>query len=260
MPSINTHRVAARAVAAAAVVAGLTAAGSGSAVAAAPLVQLQVVGKSGILAGPKKVSAVSFTTVVGSGSKRRNCTVAGGTPLAALKASGITFGIKDFGACSRNIIDSASLYVDSVRSLAGTGMQGWSYKVNNSAGTAGAADPSGPFGAGLLKPNARVLWFWCVYDPTTYACQRNLVITAPAKASLGKPFTVSVKACDDSNSCSAAANVRVSLNGGQSVVTASSGTVTFTASAAGKYAVTASDAASGNPRRPDAFSESVTVS
>ncbi len=260
MPSSHTHRAGSRVAAVGAVIAVSTAFSASAAAAAAPAVQLQVVGKSAILAGPKKVTATSFATVVGAGSKRRNCTIAAGTPLAALKASGITFGLKDFGTCSRKTVDSASLYVDSVRSVVGTGMQGWSYKVNNRAGTAGAADPSGPFGAGLLKSNARVLWFWCVYDPTTYACQRNLVITAPVKASVGKAFTVSVKACDDSNTCIAASKVRVSLDGVQSIETTNTGTASFTASVAGKHVITATDASTGAPRRPDAFSESVTVS
>jgi hypothetical protein len=245
---------------AAAAIAVSSAFSAGTAIAAAPSVQLQVVGKSAILAGPKKVTASSFTTNVGSGSRRRSCTVAAGTPLAAIKAAGITVGIKDFGACSRKAADSASLYVDSIRSVAGTGMQGWSYKVDNRAGTAGAADPSGPFGSGLIKSGSRVLWFWCVYDPTTYACQRNLVITAPARGSVGVPLTVSVKACDDSGACIAASNVRVSIDGSESVVTSNAGTASFTPAAAGKHVVTAADASSGVARRPDAFSESVTVS
>jgi len=139
-------------------------------------------------------------------------------------------------------------------------MEGWSYKVDNRAGTAGAADPAGPFGAGMLKPNSRVLWFWCVYDPTTYACQRNLVISSPTTAHVGKAFTVSIKACDDSNSCIAAKSVRVSLDGGQSVVTTSSGTASLTAAAAGKHVITATEASTGSPRRPDAFGESISVS
>ena len=257
MPSSHMRRSTAAVVAVGAACAAFSA---GSAVAASPTVQVQVVGRSAIVSGPKKLSASSFTTVVATGSKRRNCTVAAGTPLAALKATGITVGIKDFGACSRKPADSASLYVSSIRAVAGTGMEGWSYKVNNRAGTAGAADPTGPFGSGLLKANSRVLWFWCVYDPTTYACQRNLVITAPTHASVGVAFTVSVKACDDSNSCVAAANARVSIDGAQSSVTTSAGTASFNPNVAGKHVITASDASSGSPRRPDAFSESVTVS
>ena len=51
---------------------------------------------------------------------------------------------------------------------------GWVYKVGNKAAPAGAADPTGPFGRGLLRSRQRVTWFWCVVEPDGDGCQRTL--------------------------------------------------------------------------------------
>ena len=46
------------------------------------------------------------------------------------------------------------------------------------AATAGAADPSGPFGRGRLKRGQRVTWFYCRLGEG--GCQRTLALTARA--------------------------------------------------------------------------------
>lgn len=201
--------------------------------AAAPSVSVQVTGLGADrLVGPKKVGAASFTRVIGSGSSARNCRIAEGTPLAALRALGVAFVAKDFAKCSLNVVDSASLFVDSIRGLTGTGMQGWSYKVNNRAGTAGAADPSGPFGSGALRAGSQVLWFWCTYDATTYACQPNLVAIAPSMVGKGRRFTVEVRQYDDAGRYKPAADALVKVEGAGQALTGPTGKVTFTAPAA----------------------------
>lgn len=201
--------------------------------AAPPSVSVQVTGLGATrIAGPRTVSPVSFTRTVGSAPSARNCRISQSTPLAALRALGASFVVKDFGKCSLNIVDSASLFVDSIAGLAGTGMQGWSYKVNNRAGTAGAADPNGPFGSGPLRSGSRVLWFWCTYDPTTYACQGNLVVTAPTMVGRGRRFTVEVREYDDAGRSKPAVGVRVKVEGAGEATTGYTGKVVFTAPSA----------------------------
>ena len=42
-----------------------------------------------------------------------------------------------------------------------SGQSGWVYSVDGKTGTAGAADPGGPFGSGTLRGSQKVLWYWC---------------------------------------------------------------------------------------------------
>jgi hypothetical protein len=58
---------------------------------------------------------------------------------------------------------------------ANAGQDGWVYKVGRRTGTAGAADPAGPFGHGRLKYGAHVLWFYCHMQGPS--CQRTLSFT-----------------------------------------------------------------------------------
>ena len=255
MPSMKQSR--GRVAAALAVVAATTCGPVGSASAGyGPKVVTQVVGPNGLVAGPKTAMANAFSLHVGSGSKRHRCSVVQGSPLAALKTTGASVVIKDFGSCSMKSADSASLFVDSLAGFSGTGMEGWSYKVGGKAGTAGAADPAGPFGGGLLRNGAQVLWFWCVYDPVTYECQRSLRINVPALVKANTAFAVSVSALDDSGSAIAAAGARVSITGAPStVVTGADGKATFSLAGVGNHTVTATDANVNQQagRRPDAF-------
>ena len=231
--------------------------------ASGPSVSVQLTGLGATrTAGPKTVSAASFTRSVGTASAARTCRIASGTPLAALRALGVTFVVKDFGRCSLNVIDSASLFVDSVRGVAGTGMQGWSYKVNNRAGSAGAADPKGPFGSGALRSGSKVLWFWCRYDPQTYACQPNLVIVAPTRVGRARTFTVEVREYDDAGKAKPAADALVRIPGVGEATTGPTGKVSFTAlKTVGAMEVKAVEGrmfVSGGGR-PEAFPARVTV-
>jgi hypothetical protein len=190
----------------------------GLASAAPPNVTSMVVSKAGVILQPTTVSAHSFTIPVGS----RKCTVAEGTPLAALKATGIVFHVKDYAKCSTKPSASAGLFLDRILTTSNTGTSGWTFKVNNRAGTAGSADASGPFGNGPLASGDKVVWFWCVFD-ANWACQRNLAISAPSAASPGSTITVTVTAVDDFGAAIPAGRVKITA-GATSVNTASDGT------------------------------------
>jgi hypothetical protein len=104
---------------------------------------------------------------------RRRCLLAPATPLAALVASRVAkLGLKDYGRCSRRVRDAAGLFVRKLGRDANSGQDGWVYKVGHRTGSAGAADPSGPFGHGRLKNGAHVLWFYCHMQGSS--CQRTL--------------------------------------------------------------------------------------
>ena len=230
-----------------------------AAAAGGPKVSVLVTGRAGIVAGPKIVQANAYSTVLGSPRKR--CAVSVGTPLATLKAVGINYHLKDFASCSLKPSDSAGLFVDRIGTIPNTGISGWSFKVNNKAGTAGAADPAGPFGSGLIANGARVLWFWCVYD-INYNCQRNLEIEAPATGAPGASVPVSVRAYDDSGNWIPAASVRVSGPLGSSATNAGGTARVRLPSRSGSFSITAIDglrpAVQGGQRVP-AFPQSIKV-
>ncbi len=104
---------------------------------------------------------------------RRRCIVAPATPLGALVASRVAkIALRDFGHCSRRPRDAAGLFVRKLGPDANRGQDGWVYKAGHKTGSAGAADPSGPFGHGKLKNGAHVLWFYCHMQGSS--CQRTL--------------------------------------------------------------------------------------
>jgi hypothetical protein len=107
---------------------------------------------------------------------RRRCAVPSRTPLAALVRSHVgRIGLRDFGSCSRHARDASGLFVRSIGRDRNRGRNGWEYKVGNKAGTAGAADPTGPFGTGRrLRSGQRVVWFYCVLR--SRGCQRSLAV------------------------------------------------------------------------------------
>ncbi len=160
------------------------------ATAAAPRVQTLVVARDGaILGGPKGVRPARTTVAVG----RARCRVPERTPLAALaalrRAGGPRFTLRRFGGCG-------GLYVSGIAGRQARGRDGWVYKVGRRAGTAGAADPSGPFGAGRLRAGARVLWFWCVMRGG--GCQRTLEARPSARTvRRGGRLRVTVRGYDD---------------------------------------------------------------
>ena len=203
---------------------------TGVAEATPPTVTSMVVSKAGVILQPKSVSAHSFTIPVGS----RKCTIAEGTPLAALKATGIIFHVKDFAKCSTKPAASSGLFVDKILTTPNTGSSGWTFKVNNRAGTAGAADSTGPFGSGPLADGDRVVWFWCVFD-SNWACQRNLVVSVPSLVAPGATFVATVTAVDDFGAAIPAARAKVTV-GAATGLTGNDGKVTLKAPTTGTSA------------------------
>jgi hypothetical protein len=164
---------------------------------------------------------------------RRRCVVGDGTPLAALVASKVAkVGLHDFGACSSRARDAAGLFVRKLGPDANAGQDGWVYKVGRRTGSAGAADPSGPFGHGKLKFGAHVLWFYCHMRGSS--CQRTLsfdeIDTQPPGA-----VVAHVGAYDDRGKGIPAAGVTVHV-GSASGVTDKTGAVTI-AAGVGKHAM-----------------------
>jgi hypothetical protein len=101
--------------------------------------------------------------------------------------------LKDYGSCSAKPADAGGLYVSRIRRDVARGSNGWVYKVGNKVATTGAGDPSGAFGSGLLKPGARVTWFYCRMK--AQGCQRTLAIKPEARG--GGELRVTVRAYDD---------------------------------------------------------------
>src|SRR4051794_39340083 len=138
---------------------------------AAPTVRVMVVGRGGRHYLPPRSVRAATTTVAASGKR---CAVGAATPLAALVARGVALRVRDYGgSCSRRAADSAGLFVFQVGPDRNRGRDGWTYKVGTRAGTAGAADTSGPFGRGRLHGGDHVTWFWCLLARRG-SCQRTL--------------------------------------------------------------------------------------
>jgi len=135
--------------------------------AAAPRVRVAVVGPGGQVLAPTTLRTVPETRArVGA----RTCRVPSASPLGALVRTGRSLTITGDGSCT-----PSAFYVTAVDGRRARGREGWVYKVGTRAGTAGAADPSGPFGTGRrLRSGDRVLWFWCRLG--TGGCQRTLAV------------------------------------------------------------------------------------
>ena len=195
-------------------------------------VDLMVVGKAAVLAGPERVGLKARTAKVGG----KRCAVGRATPLSALIGARVTLHISDRGACSRRAVDAGSLYVERIGPDKARGRAGWIYKVGRKAGTTGAADPSGSFGTGRkLRSRQRVLWFWCVLDLLD-SCQRTLEARPEQRTSApGAPLRVTVRGYDDAGRGAAVAGATVRL-GDATAVTGADGVATVTApGAAGRY-------------------------
>jgi hypothetical protein len=139
-----------------------------SAVAAAtPRVRVAVVGPGEqVLSAPASRAVPATRLRVGA----RTCHIPSATPLGALVATRRPLTVTGDGSCT-----AAAFYVTAVAGRRARGREGWVYKVGARAGTAGAADPSGPFGTGRrLRPGDRVLWFWCRLGAG--GCQRTLAV------------------------------------------------------------------------------------
>jgi hypothetical protein len=177
------------------------AAAAAPAQAAAPKVEQLVVFRNGS-AVQKQVSAAAANVKVG----KKSCAVGAGTALAALVKSKIgAVQLHDYGSCSSNPRDAAGLYVRRIRKDGAHGLNGWVYKVGNKVATAGAGDPSGPFGNGRLKAGARITWFYCRMGSS--GCQRTLGVRA---AALGNgQVRVTVRTYDDRGKSRAAGGATV---------------------------------------------------
>ena len=194
--------------------AGVIAAVAPAAVAvAAPRVKVMVVGRSDLLLAPRTVDARGV--YVRASGKR--CAAGAGTPLAALagarRAGGPSFAVRDYGgSCSGRARDGGALFVTRVGPNRNRGRDGWAYKVGARAGTAGAGDPSGPFGSGLLRAGAKVTWFWCRLSQRG-SCQRTLAVASAGRLSRGGRLRVVVRGYDDFGNARRIRGARVSLGG-----------------------------------------------
>ncbi len=197
-------------------------------------VDVLVVGKRAVLAGPKRVAVPERTVRVAG----RRCAIASRTPLSALLATKLAVKFKDYGACSRRPRDAASLYVRSVAGEPAKGTDGWVYKVGRRAGSGGAADPAGPFGTGRrLRRGADVLWFWCVKDAGD-SCQRTLEVRPDGPVTPGAPLRVVVRGYDDNGDGVPVEGATVRF-GDQLAVSAADGSATLVAPATGAETLTA---------------------
>jgi hypothetical protein len=200
-------------------------------------VEVMVVGKREVLVPAKEVTLKP--RAVGINGKR--CAIGRATPLSALAGTGIPFRLVDYGACSRRPRDAGSLYVRKIGPDRAKGRDGWVYKVGRRSGSAGAADPAGPFGTGRkLRAGQRVLWFWCVKDARD-ACQRTLETSSARAVAPGAPLAVTVRGYDEAGRGVAIGGATVRL-GDATAVTGPGGVATVTAPAAGRYELEASKA------------------
>jgi hypothetical protein len=198
---------------------------------AARTVQVMVVGKTSVLAGPQKVKLTARTVKV----RGKRCATGTRTALSALAATKLPLTFKDYGACSRRPAESGSLYVRSIAGERARGADGWVYKVGRRAGSGGAADPAGSFGTGRkLRRGQHVLWFWCVKDAAD-SCQRTLEVKpARERAEPGAALQVTVRGYDDSGDGVRVEGALVRL-GDAAALTGADGAATLTAPAAGSY-------------------------
>jgi hypothetical protein len=199
----------------------LAAAPAAPATSVAATVDVMVVGKAGVLRGPRAVALRQREVKVG----RRRCAVGRGTPLSVLAGTGLDLKIRDSGACGGRPRDAGGLYVFQVGAEREQGSGGWVYKVGNRAGTTGAGDPSGPFGSGGLRAGQRLLWFWC---RQAGGCQRTLdAVPDRAHARAGERLRVTVRGYDDAGAGVRVVGATVRL-GAATATTGADGTATLT--------------------------------
>ena len=178
-----------RAAIAAAAVAALVAAAPPAGAATYPKVTQLVVFEDGT--SIQKSASTKATTIRVGG---RECTTGSRTALAALvRIKPPKLRLRDYGSCSKRARDGAGLFVRGIGADVNKGFDGWVYKVGQKLATAGAADPSGPFGRGLLKDRQRITWFYCRL--VAASCERTLVAT-PEVTGAGQ-VKVTVRAYND---------------------------------------------------------------
>ena len=167
---------------------------------------------------------------------RRRCASATGTPLAALVRARASrrIGLRDFGSCSRRARDGAGLFVRRIGPDVNRGNDGWVYKVGRKQATAGAGDPSGPFGRGRLRQNRRVTWYYCRASAEG-ECQPSLDLRVSTPGA--GQVSIRVIAYDDAGKGVPAAGAEVRL-GGLTAIANAEGLASFTV-APGRYGVRA---------------------
>lgn len=181
-----------------------------------------VAGRSQLLLAPRSVTARGV--IVRASGKR--CAAGTATPLAALagarRAGGPAFRVRDYGgSCSRRAADSGALFVYQVGPDRNRGRSGWTYKVGTRSGTAGAADPSGPFGRGRLRAGAKITWFWCRLSRRG-TCQRTLSVSSRRRVARDAQLKVRVRGYDDFGHSVVVRGAKVRL-GSISAITGSDG-------------------------------------
>lgn len=171
-----------------------------------PLVHQMVVKRDG--ATTLRQVRPKRTTVKVNG---KTCVVPAATPLGSILQTAWRPHIRfrDYGSCGRRPVDSAGLFIKAIRGYVNRGLNGWVYKVGRKLGTAGAADPAGPFGDGRLRGGDRVVWFYCVFVEAS--CQRSL--ETESEEVDGRQLSVTVRAYDDAGDGVAAAGARVVARG-----------------------------------------------
>ncbi|MEA2398158.1 MAG: hypothetical protein QOK25_1714 [Thermoleophilaceae bacterium] len=196
----------------------------------APTVPQLVVFRAGNALDSVAVKARATHVRVGG----RRCAVGAGTALAALAVSKPPkLKLRDYGSCGKRARDAVSLFVRGIGPDVNHGIDGWVYKSGNRLATAGAGDPSGPFGSGRLKSGTRVTWFYCHMNAANHSCQPTLRLSAqPADPGT---MRVHVTAYDDRGHATPAGGSTV--HAGAATTTAdSNGDATLTL-AAGTYLV-----------------------
>ncbi|MBO9532319.1 MAG: hypothetical protein J7513_05005 [Solirubrobacteraceae bacterium] len=195
-----------------------------------PYVAVSVATKNGTLIGPIAVRAKEVRVRVSG----KRCTVAAGTPLAALVALKSaakrppkvgTIRLRDYAACGKRPSSSSRLYLTGIGADRERAPDGWIYEVNGKGGTTSAADPLGPFGRGRLEKHATVNWRWCrISEDPEGDCGDTLAIgkivarvtrggdtPVPSPTVMGTEYTVPVQlrtgANGDANGISAPAPV-----------------------------------------------------
>ena len=172
----------------------------------------------------------SSTRGLGVRVGRRRCAVGSRTALAALlRLRPGRIRLRDFGSCSRHARDAGGLYESAIGREAERGRGGWVYKVGHKAATAGAADPSGPFGNGRLRRGRRVTWFYCLRAGD---CQSTLELRVRVEPGAA---VVSVRAYDDDGKGTRVQGATVSA-GAASATTGADGTTRLTL-APGRYRI-----------------------
>ena len=215
----------------------------------APIVDQLVAFRDGGVVRRRVPAAAATIKVEG-----RRCGVASGTPLASLLRAGAgRIGLLDFGSCTRRARDGGQLFVRSIRGERNRGRSGWVYKVGRRLGSAGAADPAGPFGRGRLRGGQRVTWFYCLMRGAS--CQRTLELDATTLDDGG--VRVDVRGYDDEGRGSAVGGASVAVGTLPPARTDASGRATVSVAGglpAGRYAVSAT-----KPGFVRAFDEAITV-